>query len=305
MKRIMITGVTGFIGRALAIEGVEKGYSIFGIGSDSGNGQMPAGLAGGAAMRLPDDGLVKLVEDFEPEIVFHCAGSALPAKSLREPGDDFDSSVPVVQGVLEALRLGAPAAHLVCLSSAAVYGNPASLPISEDDALAPLSPYGFHKWMGELLCREYAVVFGIRSTSARIFSAYGPGLQKQLIWDAIGKLQGRDEAVFLGSGEETRDFIFIDDLVEALYCVAENKSSGHEVLNVATGAEVRIAEVVATVARHLGIDSSRWSFSGEAARGIPSNWRADVSRLRALGFEPRCSFDEGVRRTVASALAGV
>jgi UDP-glucose 4-epimerase len=303
MKRIMITGVTGFIGRALAVEGVARGHSVFGLGSDSGIGQMPAGLAGEAAMRLPDERLVQNVEAFQPEIVFHCAGSALPAKSLKQPGEDFVSSVPVVQGVLEAIRLGAPGAHFVCLSSAAIYGDPLTLPVSEGARLSPLSPYGFHKWMGELLCQEYAAVYGIRSTSARIFSAFGPGLEKQLLWDAIGKLKGCDEAVFLGSGEETRDFIFIDDLVEALYRLTENESSGHEVFNVASGTEVRISEVVATVARHLGLDSSRWRFSGEEVRGIPSNWRADISRLRALGFEPQCSFDEGVRRTVASALA--
>lgn len=301
MKRIMITGVTGFIGRALAGEAVARGCAVFGIGSDSGAGKMPAGLANEAAMRLPDADLVRLVGEFQPEILFHCAGSALPAKSLKLPDDDFHSSVPVVQGVLEAIRLSAPAAHLVCLSSAAVYGDPVTLPVSEDARPSPLSPYGFHKWMGELLCQEYAVVYGIRSTSARIFSAYGPGLQKQLLWDAIGKLKGRDEAVFLGSGEETRDFIFIKDLVNALFCLADKSSSGHDVVNVATGIEVRIADVVATVARHLGVDSSRWSFSGEVTQGIPSHWRADISRLRACGFEPQCSFDEGVRLTVTSA----
>jgi len=298
MKRIMITGATGFIGRALAAEGVAKGHSVFGIGSDSGFGQMPAGLAGETAMRLPDDGLVKLVEDFQPEIFFHCAGSALPAKSFTSPSHDFQCSVPVVQHLLEAVRRSAPAAHVVLLSSAAVYGQPVSLPVSEDVVPAPVSPYGFHKWLGEILSREYAEIYGLRVSSARIFSAYGPQLRKQVVWDSIRKLANPGGAEFPGTGAETRDFIFIDDLTDALYRICRRDGSGHEVVNVGSGVETRISDVVEVVARHLGIPADRWRFSGESDRAVPSNWRADISTLQALGFVPSISFDEGVRRTV-------
>jgi len=298
MKRIMITGVTGFIGRELAVEGMARGYSIFGIGSDSGTEVMPAGLAGEAAMRLPDAELVQLVNEFQPDVLFHCAGSALPAKSFTSPSHDFQCAVPVVQHLLEAVRRSAPVAHIVLLSSAAVYGQPVALPISEDVASAPVSPYGFHKWLGEILAREYAEIYGMRISSARIFSAYGPRLTKQVVWDSIRKLASAGVAEFPGTGAETRDFIFIDDLVDALYRISGLERTGHEVVNVASGTETSISEVVVEVARQMGVPAGRWRFSGQNLVASPSHWRADISRIRSLGFVPNVSFAEGVRRTV-------
>jgi len=298
MKRIMITGVTGFIGQALAVEAVARGCAVFGIGSDSGMVQMPAGLTNAVSMRLPDEGLDRLVEKFQPEIFFHCAGSALPAKSFLSPSHDFKSSVPIVQSLLEAVRQGAPEAHVVVLSSAAVYGQPLTLPISEMERPAPVSPYGFHKWLGEILSREYSEIYGLRVSNARIFSAYGPHLRKQVLWDSIQKLTNQDEPEFPGTGEETRDFIYIDDLIEALYLIGNRESGGHEVVNVASGVETRISEVVNLVARHLDLLAGGWRFTGETDRAAPSTWRADISKLQGQGFVPSISFDEGVRRTV-------
>ena len=294
----MITGVTGFIGRALAVEGMARGYSIFGIGSDSGTEVMPAGLAGEAAMRLPDEELVQLVNEFQPDVLFHCAGSALPAKSFTSPSHDFQCSVPVVQHLLEAVRRSAPVAHIVLLSSAAVYGQPVALPISEDVPPAPVSPYGFHKWLGEILAREYAEIYGMRISSTRIFSAYGPRLTKQVVWDSIRKFASAGVAEFPGTGAETRDFIFIDDLVDALYRISGLEADGHEVVNVASGTETLISEVVAEVARKMGVPTDRWRFSGQNLVAAPSHWRADVSRIQSLGFVPNVSFAEGVSRTV-------
>lgn len=299
MKRIMITGVTGFIGRALAIEGLERGHAVFGIGSDSCRGEMPAGLAGETTMRLPDDGLLRHIEAFDPEILFHCAGSALPMRSFTAPAHDFTCSVPVVQNLLEAVRRGSPGTHVILLSSAAVYGQPVSLPISEEAGPSPVSPYGFHKWLGEILSREYSEVFGLRISNARIFSAYGPHLRKQVVWDSIRKLAEPGIAEFPGTGRETRDFIYIDDLTEALYRVGDREGDGHEIVNVATGVEMRISDVVSVVARHMGVSADRWRFSGEADLTTPSNWRADVSKLLSMGFHPSVPFEEGVRRTVA------
>ncbi len=298
MKRVLITGATGFIGKALAVEGLARALPVFGIASNSGRGGAPPGLAGEAALRLPDDGLLRVIEQFQPDVIFHCAGSALPALSFSSPSRDFRCSAPVVQDLLESARQAAPRAHLVLLSSAAVYGQAASLPISEKTAPSPVSPYGFHKWIGEILSREYAQVYGLRISSARVFSAYGPHLTKQVVWDSICKLAKPGLAEFPGTGEESRDFIFINDLVDALYRIADREDEGHQVINVASGEETRIAEVVGTVARYMGVSEGRWRFTGQTASAAPPHWRADISELRSLGFETTVSFEEGVRRTV-------
>jgi UDP-glucose 4-epimerase len=302
MKRVLITGVSGFIGRALAESYLGSGSSVYGVASLS-ESAAPAGLSDLVRLTLPDGELRKKLGSWQPDLVFHCAGSALPARSLSDPAGDFVAAVPVMQQLLEGLRIEAPGAHLVALSSAAVYGQPERLPVSETDAIHPLSPYGYHKWMGELLCQEYSGIYGLRTTCARVFSAYGPGLRKQILWDAISKLRGNDGAVFFGTGAETRDFIYIDDLVAALRLLGDRPDEApHLACNVASGRETRIDEAVAAVAEGLGIASGSWRFSGEVAPGAPSCWRADISWLERLGFVPAVAFDEGVRRTVAAAL---
>lgn len=301
----MITGVTGFIGRSLAGEAVARGYSVFGLASDSSVAGKPDGLAATRALRLPDESVFGMVAEFQPEILFHCAGSALPTQSFTSPTHDFACSVPVIQNLLEAVCRSAPQTHVVLLSSAAVYGQPTFLPVSEEVVPSPVSPHGFHKWLGEILSREYSEIYGLRISNARIFSAYGPHQRKQVVWDAIQKLANHDKAEFQGTGRETRDFIFIDDLVEALFQIGLRGSRGHEVINVASGVETQIAEVVAAVARHLGRPEGRWEFSGEKVQADPSNWRADITRLRSLGFAPSISFEEGVRRTVEWSGKGV
>lgn len=299
MKNFLITGVSGFIGRALAVSAVARNYSVWGVGSEAGFGNMPAGLAGESTFRLPNDDLQRVVEEFQPDVIFHCAGSALPAQSIQSPTHDFQCSVPVVQHLLEVARQVAPKVHIVVLSSAAVYGQATDLPITEEVIPAPVSPYGFHKWVGEILCREYAEIYGLRVSSARIFSAYGPNLTKQVIWDSINKLDRPRIAEFSGTGDESRDFVFIDDLVEALFHVAARPGGGHEVINVASAVETKISEVVATVARQMGVSNHRWKFTGKQVPGAAVHWRADISKLQSLGFVPSTSLDEGIKRTLA------
>jgi UDP-glucose 4-epimerase len=306
MQKILITGVSGFIGRALAAEGVSKGYSVFGIGGrvDGATGSV-GGLTEAVSLRLPSPEVAGLIAEWKPDILFHCAGSAFPARSVTEPSRDFECSVPVLQNLLEAVRTSAPKAHVIFLSSAAIYGQPESLPISEELPPAPLSPYGYHKWLGEILCREYAEIYGLRTSSARIFSAYGPGLERQIIRDSIGKFLGEKEPVFFGTGRETRDFIFINDLVDALYRIGECEGEGHEVINVASGEETLISAAIEMVAEQMNVAGGTWRFSGEEALGIPSTWKADVSKLKGIGFEPEFSFAEGIAKTLSYALRKV
>lgn len=297
MSRVLITGVSGFIGRALAQRLLAEGAMVFGLASPRGHS--PVGLSGCAFIRLPHPDLHNCLAEWRPNSVFHCAGSSRPARSLEDPAGDFVSTVPAMLCVLEAVRSASPQSRVIYVSSAAVYGQPERLPILESDPVNPISPYGYHKWMAELLCREYSEIFGLQTVCARVFSAYGGGLRKQIVWDAITKLGGSGEAVFHGTGKETRDFIHIDDLVEALVRLeAEPTDETHEVCNVASGVETRIDTVVATVARILGRPEGTWRFLGDALLGTPVRWCADTAKLASTGFIPRVAFEAGVLRTV-------
>ena len=146
---------------------------------------------------------------------------------------------------MDCIRKNSPASKFINLSSAAVYGNPKVIPIMEDTPLNPISPYGFHKEFAERICNEFSQLFGIKCLSLRIFSVYGPGLKKQILWDINKKIQESKESriELFGSGEESRDFIYVDDLVNAIQLIANKGDFKGEVYNVANGQEITIKEV--------------------------------------------------------------
>ena len=134
---------------------------------------------------------------------------------MSDPGDDFRINTSMTFETLEAVRTQVPDCHFLLASSAAVYGEPPSLPVTEDAPLRPLSPYGFHKMQAEAMCREYAALHGLTTTALRIFSAYGPGLRRQVLWDICHKALTSPPVRLHGTGSESRDFVFVDDIAAA------------------------------------------------------------------------------------------
>jgi UDP-glucose 4-epimerase len=174
------------------------------------------------------------------------------------------------------------------------------LPVSETHSAKPLSPYGFHKLQGELLCEEFAQVYGLGTASVRIFSAYGPGLRRQVIWDMCAKLlsPAREPILLYGTGRESRDFIHARDVARALLLLATSAPCKGERYNLGAGREVTIAELFQMLSRELGCRTEP-IFSGESRPGDPLNWRADISRLKSLGFEPSVDLEQGLRTFAA------
>ena len=129
----------------------------------------------------------------------------------------------------------------------------------------------------------------------RIFSAYGPGLKKQLFWDLYHKLTGSGPAELWGTGHEARDFIYTADLMKAIQLVIENQDSAPPVLNVGTGTETTIAEAVQTFAGCLGT-ATPIRFGGQVKPGDPQRWKADIARLQSLGFTPTYSLRQGLEQ---------
>src|SRR5262249_11658349 len=127
--------------------------------------------------------LAQALEDFRPELVFHGAGTASVASSLRFPAEDFRTANLTWSTVLDGVRASGQKPLLVYPSSAAVYGDPTELPTPEAVELRPLSPYGFNKLSGELLARQYAECFGLDVLVVRLFSVYGPRQRRLLVWD--------------------------------------------------------------------------------------------------------------------------
>jgi UDP-glucose 4-epimerase len=293
-KTILITGVAGFIGRYVARHFHQAGWSVVGVDNSPPENAPLANMTLYHQMRLPDAQLGDLLQSLQPQVLIHCAGRAAVGLSVTDPGADFYGNTVATFEVLNALRLHAPTCRFIFLSSAAVYGNPIALPITETQPLAPVSPYGFHKLQSEQLCVEYAQIYGLPTASVRIFSAYGPGLRRQVIWDICQKVMSQGSLKLQGTGQESRDFIHALDIAQALAIVASQAPMVGEAYNLSTGQEMSIAMIASLVLSALEVDLEP-EFDGVVPPGSPLNWRADISKLKSLGFEPTITFERGVK----------
>lgn len=228
------------------------------------------------------------------DVCINASGLANVQVSFQQPLLDFELNVQNVYTILSCIQKHNPTCKFINFSSAAVYGNPLTLPIGEGAEINTLSPYGTHKHYSEQICTEFYKYFSIPTCSLRVFSAYGPGLTKQLFWDLYKKQEGLDVIDLFGSGDETRDFIYITDLLNALDCVITKGTFEGDCINIANGIEHSIKEV-ATYFIRLFAEKKQIEFTGGVKLGDPLNWRADISLLRSLGYSQKISMEEGLR----------
>ncbi len=232
------------------------------------------------------------------DVCINASGAASVPNSLETPLLDFSLNSGNVIKILEAIRTHNPACFLINFSSAAVYGNPQSLPIKEGMQPAPMSPYGWHKYYAEQICREYTEFFNIKTCNLRVFSAYGPRLRKQFFWDLFNKLKTGEDVSLFGTGNESRDFIYAEDISRCVELVIENRNTVPPVINIASGIETTIKEAAQTFAKLTGYTSAI-SFRGETRAGDPINWRADIGVLRSIGFNPLFTLEQGLEEYIA------
>lgn len=296
-EKVLVTGAFGFVGRHVARAAAARGYVVHGVGHGawSRSEWREWGIDEWHVADVTLDTLVSYGGD--PDIVFHCAGSGSVAFSMSHPAQDFERTVLTTLSTLEYVRLHRPDAKLVLPSSAGVYGNASSLPIRIDAPLAPASPYGGHKKMAEDLCRSYAAHFGVSAAIVRLFSVYGVGLRKQLLWDACGKL-ARGPAEFGGTGDETRDWIHVDDAAALMLAAADAASSACPLANGANGSATQIRKIVESIASEMG-NGNAVRFSGMSRPGDPAHFAADIAEARGWGWQPTRSLAAEIARYVA------
>jgi UDP-glucose 4-epimerase len=159
-KLILITGVAGFIGRYIARYFFQKGWKVWGIDNSSPENAPLSMLTEYHQLRLPNQDFNRLLKQKSPTLCVHCAGRASVGLSLEYPSEDFYANTVLTFELLNTIRINAPQCKFIFLSSAAVYGNPTTLPVSETQVTMPISPYGFHKLQSEQLCSEFNHIYG-------------------------------------------------------------------------------------------------------------------------------------------------
>jgi UDP-glucose 4-epimerase len=290
--KVLITGCHGFVGGSVGGRAARAGHEVLGVGRSS---QPPAGWPG---RYVPGDilslDLSGVVGEFAPEVVLHAAGTASVGGSIESPLDDLRAGVLTWANTLDGVRRSGLRPLVLFPSSAAVYGDPARLPVDEAAPINPVSPYGFHKAACELLAREYADCYGLRVIVCRLFSVFGPGQRRLLVWELYRQFKSPTQTVWLqGTGRESRDYLHVDDVADAILRLATPRTAWAEpgqwhAINVASGAETRVLDVASQV-RDLIAPGREVRCRGDERPGDPPHWRADVTRLRSLipSWEPQ------------------
>lgn len=297
MPVALVLGAAGFIGRHVAREMARRGFAVHGVGhGDWTEGEWTRwGLTRWVRADIGIDSLIEAAGAARPAALLHCAGSGAVSKSYTAPFEDFHRSVSSTAALLEFVRDRCNAEpRVVVASSAAVYGDQGDVDMSETAARLPVSPYGFNRVAVEDLCSSYSRFFGLRVSVVRLFSVYGEGLRKQLLWDAMNKFSRGDDQ-FFGTGHELRDWIHVDDSARLLCLAATTPQGPHEIYNGAhTQATTR--EVLGRLAQDAGLEI-RPRFNGEAHAGNPTRLTADCARAHTqLRWSARVGLDAGLAR---------
>lgn len=291
---VLVTGGAGFIGSHLVERLVARGDAVTVVDLHG------SAASDGVDRQVGDCTLAAdLIARGSYDLLFHLGAPAYVPPSVDDPIADLRANVEQTLHILQALRAHPAPARLIHISSAAVYGQPAVDALREDMPPAPVSPYGVDKFAAEEHVRVAANLHGIRAAILRYFPVYGPGQRKQVVYDLIMKmLDTPDRIEVFGDGSERRDFVYVDDVVDATLLAAEAAPALGEAYNVGTGTEVTIADVVTEVAQALGL-SPEIAWSGSVRPGDSTAMVADIAKIGALGFAPTVTFADGVKNTAA------
>jgi UDP-glucose 4-epimerase len=289
--KILIFGSKGYIGSNLLTYFREKNINVY--GSDVLTDRSDKKYFEISTINSNFDILFK-THCFD--VCVNCSGASSVPNSFIDNELDFELNTVNVYKILNSIRSNNPSCKFINISSAAVYGNVSYIPVNEASSLEPISPYGFHKQMSEIIVSEFYKIYGIKTCSLRLFSVYGVGLKKQLLWDIFQKWKNNEILEFHGNGNETRDFIYIDDLIKLIDLIIKNLEFKGDVINVANGDETKIKDIVTLMLNELG--ERDYTFNNITRIGDPFRWKGDISKIQKIGYLKSVTIKEGIKKYV-------
>jgi len=236
----------------------------------------------------------------EADYVFHLAAIASIPLSFKKPRAIDEVNVIGTINLLEE-SLNSHVEKFIFTSSCAVYGRPIYIPIDENHPTNPLSPYGISKLSAEHYCRVFYETYGLKTVILRLFNVYGPGQERSpyrgVISSFIDALRSGRAPVIFGDGEQTRDFVFISDVINALMLALKAKDVGGMTFNIGSGVETSINKVAEYLLKIFRLNVK--PIYAEARAGDIRRSCANINRAREiLGFKANISLDEGLKRYV-------
>lgn len=302
---VLVTGGAGFIGSHLVESLIAAGHPVR-VLDDLSTGQREnlASMGTGVELTVGDVSDPEAVERLMQGVttVYHLAALASVQRSVEAPLDSHRVCDTGTLLVLDAARRQG-VKRIVYAGSASAYGIPTNEVQSEDDPLCPLSPYAAAKLAGEMYLQSFATSFGIETVRLRFFNVFGPRQRADSPYSGViaifvGLLtQGRTPTLF-GDGLQTRDFVYVTDVVQALRKAGTTPGVSGRVYNVGTGKKTTLLDLLSTLNELLGTQIE--PIFKEPRAGDIRHSRANISRIRTdLGYEPEVEFRDGLARTLA------
>jgi UDP-glucose 4-epimerase len=308
--RTLVTGGAGFIGSNLVDALLARGDEVI-VVDDLSTGRrenLEQALGGGAELVEADirdrAGMVDVAAGARPEVVFHLAAQIDVRKSIADPAFDASINVGGTANVLEAAREAGARRVVFTSTGGAIYGEGEgqALPLAEDAPIAPLSAYGQSKHAAEGYIALYERLHGLSGVSLRLGNVYGPRQdplgEAGVIAIFCGRLRAGERPTVFGDGRQTRDYIYVGDVVAAELAAASGDARG--AINIGTGIETDVLQLVDSLAALDGASGFEPEFApprtGEVQRIAIDPARAG----RELGWRPEVGLDDGLRRTLAS-----
>ncbi|GAC1321358.1 MAG: UDP-glucose 4-epimerase [Thermoleophilaceae bacterium] len=305
--RTRVTGGAGFIGSNLVDALLERGEEVVALDDlSTGRRENVAGAVASGARLVELDvrdarAVRDLFEEARPEVVFHLAAQIDVRKSAADPANDARINVEGTINVLEAARASGARRLINTSTGGAIYGEGQILPAPEDHPVAPEAPYGLSKFCAENYCELAHRMHGFSTVSLRYGNVYGPRQdplgEAGVIAIFCGKLLEGGQPLVFGDGLQTRDYVFVGDVVSANLLAAESQATG--AYNIGTGQETSVVELVDA----LGALGGRPFVAEHAPErlGEVRHIALDASRARAeFGWEARVGLSDGLERTLAS-----
>jgi len=304
--RVLVTGITGFVGRWLAPRLLADGHELAGLAiGEEGHSELPEAVALHDMDLSGGRDLASLLQGFRPEAVVHLAAQSAPSISLGDPAATFRANVTGTLNLLEVLRRAAPAARLLFVSSSEVYGLAGAEPLGESAPIRPVNPYGASKAAGEILVGQYARAWKIPAMVVRSFPHAGPGQRPLFALPAfarqIARIEaGRQEPVLrVGNLEAQRDYTDVEDVADAYARLLERGEPG-ETYNLCSG-EVRSIRDSLDMLLSLTEDEIEVVTDTELLRPLDLHvLRGDNEKIRnATGWSPKIPFSVTIERVLA------
>ncbi len=301
--RVIVTGGAGFIGSHLVEELLRRGADVV-VVDDFSTGK-EANLAG---MKGRLEVVRQTITEFEPlhsafrgaELVIHLAARTSVPRSVADPVETNRANIDGTVHVLVAAR-DAKARRIVYAASSAAYGETPTLPKTEAMRPDPISPYGLTKYVGELYCQVFGRCYGLENVSIRYFNVFGPRQDPGSPYSGVlsrfitAMLEGNPPTVF-GDGEQSRDFTYVTNVVDATLRAAETPGVSGMVFNGGTGARFTLNHTLAVLSKISGKPANA-NYEPPRAGDIRDS-QADITLARQmLGYVPTVDFEEGLRRT--------